>query len=310
MAGRSAILFWAMTGVSGLLAQAPPLTLQDALERARKVAQQYQSAVITAELAHEDRVQAKAALLPTVTWFNQYIYTQGNSTPSGVFVANNGVHDVQQPGDGPRRHLRAGQARRLPAGDRGGGGGASQGGDCVAGPGGDGGAGLLRIAGGADGNTRTPEQSLEEARQFVEITRKLESRRRGGAFRCGEGRDTAGAAGARRAGCAGGRGAQPHRIWSAVVYRLHPGVFGGGRSDDGAAAARTGASGGNGRPQQSGHPRGAGHGTAGAVRGGVGAGGLSSGVVVRLFFWDRRQSVRHLEPGSPNATWDRWRKAR
>ena len=76
-------------------AQTPPrlnLTLDDALTRARKVAQQYQSAVITAAIAHEDRVQAKAALLPTATWFNQYIYTQGNDTPSGVFVANDGVH--------------------------------------------------------------------------------------------------------------------------------------------------------------------------------------------------------------------------
>lgn len=68
------------------------LTLDDALARARQVAQQYQSAVTTADLAHEDRVQARDALLPTVNWFNQYIYTQGNGTPSGVFVANDGVH--------------------------------------------------------------------------------------------------------------------------------------------------------------------------------------------------------------------------
>ncbi len=68
------------------------LTLDDALSRARQVAQQYQTAVITAQLAHEDRVQAKAGLLPNVTWFNQYIYTQGNDTPTGTFVAANGVH--------------------------------------------------------------------------------------------------------------------------------------------------------------------------------------------------------------------------
>ncbi len=48
------------------------------LWRGRQVAQQYQSAVITAELAREDKVQAKAALLPTATWFSQYIYTQRN----------------------------------------------------------------------------------------------------------------------------------------------------------------------------------------------------------------------------------------
>ena len=80
-------------GVSALSGQTTlTLTLDDALARARQVAQQYQSAVITAELAREDQVQAKAALLPTVTWFNQYIYTQGNGTPSGIFVANDGVH--------------------------------------------------------------------------------------------------------------------------------------------------------------------------------------------------------------------------
>ena len=105
-----AMVVWGTMGVSILVGQAstsgqgPPapgtgtassglvLTLENALERARNVAEQYQSAVITAALAHEDRVQAKAALLPAVSWLNQYIYTQGNGTPSGVFVPNDGVH--------------------------------------------------------------------------------------------------------------------------------------------------------------------------------------------------------------------------
>src|SRR5205823_4369962 len=52
----------------------------------------FQSATVAAGLAREDRVQAKAALLPTLSYLNQYIYTQGNGTPSGVFVANDGVH--------------------------------------------------------------------------------------------------------------------------------------------------------------------------------------------------------------------------
>ena len=96
MAGRWVILALAAMSAPGLFGQARAaglkLTLDEALARARKVAQQYQSAVITAELAHEDRVQAKAGLLPSVNWFNQYIYTQGNSTPTGIFVASNGVH--------------------------------------------------------------------------------------------------------------------------------------------------------------------------------------------------------------------------
>ncbi len=68
------------------------ISLQDALERARANSPQFQSANISALLAKEDRIQGKAGLLPTVNYFNQYIYTQGNGTPSGIFVANDGVH--------------------------------------------------------------------------------------------------------------------------------------------------------------------------------------------------------------------------
>jgi outer membrane protein TolC len=73
---------------------APPLTitLQDALARARQYGTLIQSANINALLAKEDRAQAKAATLPTVSALNQFIYTEGNGTPSGVFVANDGVH--------------------------------------------------------------------------------------------------------------------------------------------------------------------------------------------------------------------------
>jgi outer membrane protein TolC len=68
------------------------ITLQDALQRAERYGAQIQSAEIAAKLAHEDKVQAKAGALPTVTGVNQFIYTEGNGTPSGVFVANDGVH--------------------------------------------------------------------------------------------------------------------------------------------------------------------------------------------------------------------------
>src|SRR5437763_1433133 len=68
------------------------VTLQEAMELARINSPQLASANITALLAHEDRVQAKAALLPNANWFNQFIYTQPNGTPSGVFIANDGPH--------------------------------------------------------------------------------------------------------------------------------------------------------------------------------------------------------------------------
>jgi outer membrane protein TolC len=63
-----------------------------ALSLARAYNQQFLTAGIAAQLAHEDRVQAKAAFFPTLNAFNQYIYTQGNGTPSGIFVSNDGVH--------------------------------------------------------------------------------------------------------------------------------------------------------------------------------------------------------------------------
>jgi outer membrane protein TolC len=68
------------------------LTLKDALRRARDYSQQFIQAGTAAALAREDRVQAKAAFFPSAGAFDQYIYTQGNGTPSGVFVANDGVH--------------------------------------------------------------------------------------------------------------------------------------------------------------------------------------------------------------------------
>ena len=80
-----------------VFAQAPPgavtVTLHNAMERARQYGTQIQSASLTAALAKEDSVQARAARLPSASILNQAIYTQGNGTPSGVFIANNGVHE-------------------------------------------------------------------------------------------------------------------------------------------------------------------------------------------------------------------------
>jgi outer membrane protein TolC len=92
-------LFWILT--ANICAQGPPATgnqggltidLRNALERARENSPQLQSAALSVELAREDRSQARASFLPSLNSFNQYIYTQGNGTPSGVFVASDGVH--------------------------------------------------------------------------------------------------------------------------------------------------------------------------------------------------------------------------
>src|ERR1044071_8585974 len=78
-------------GAAGF-AQPLRLTLPEALERARTYSPQVLSANLAALIGHEDTVQARAALLPSVTTFNQYIYTQPNGLPSGVFVSNDGPH--------------------------------------------------------------------------------------------------------------------------------------------------------------------------------------------------------------------------
>jgi outer membrane protein TolC len=70
----------------------PAIKLAEALTRAGQYAGQIQSANLAVLQAHEDAVQARAARLPSLSALNQFIYTEGNGTPSGVYVANDGVH--------------------------------------------------------------------------------------------------------------------------------------------------------------------------------------------------------------------------
>ena len=87
--------------------QSAPLTitLQDALQRARQNDPQYRSVITDLGVAREDRVQARAGLLPNVSYNNSFIYTQGTGPlpvscqtstagcPTSRFIANNGVHE-------------------------------------------------------------------------------------------------------------------------------------------------------------------------------------------------------------------------
>ena len=68
------------------------LTLEDALARARKNSTQFQAAQTDAAIAHQDRYQAGAALLPSVTYNNQALYTQ-LSNNNVRFIANNAAHE-------------------------------------------------------------------------------------------------------------------------------------------------------------------------------------------------------------------------
>ncbi len=75
------------------------LTLQDALERARKNNPEYRSALTEFGVAKEDRVQSRAALLPNVIYNAGFLYTEGNGTPAARFIANNGVHEYISQGN-------------------------------------------------------------------------------------------------------------------------------------------------------------------------------------------------------------------
>ena len=81
---------------------APPLTLtfQDALTRAKANAVDFLQARTEAGIAREERVQARAALLPAVNYNNEAIYTQPRNSEAGlVFIANNSVHEYVSQGN-------------------------------------------------------------------------------------------------------------------------------------------------------------------------------------------------------------------
>jgi outer membrane protein TolC len=75
------------------------LTLQDALERAKKNNPEYRAALTEFGVAKEDRVQSRAALLPSVNYNGAFLYTEGNGTGASRFVANNGVHEYISQGN-------------------------------------------------------------------------------------------------------------------------------------------------------------------------------------------------------------------
>jgi outer membrane protein TolC len=71
------------------------ITLKDALERAKQNDQQFLAATADADVAHDDRVQARASLLPAFSYSLQYLGnspTPGNVAPNGRFVSLDGVN--------------------------------------------------------------------------------------------------------------------------------------------------------------------------------------------------------------------------
>jgi outer membrane protein TolC len=100
-----------LTAMSGFAQQANPvaavdssaapltLTLQDALARARANEPQYRAALTDYGMARQNAVQARAGLLPSVSYNGQFLYTQGNGTSSGRYVGANGVHEYISEGN-------------------------------------------------------------------------------------------------------------------------------------------------------------------------------------------------------------------
>lgn len=162
--------------ISPIRAQQAVLTidLKDALERARLNSPQFQSSSLEVEIAHLDRFMARTAFFPTANYVNQYIYTQGNGTASGVFIANDGVHVynsqaiVHQDIISPTRlaaYRRSIAAEAVAAARR----------DVVL-------RGIVSTVFQnyygiviAERHFSNAQQSLNEAQQFMEITEKLES---------------------------------------------------------------------------------------------------------------------------------------
>ena len=73
------------------------ITLADALERAEKNDPQYSTAVTDAKIAKEDRVQMRAAGLPSLSLQTATLLDQGNGKiAAGRFVTQDGVHVYRQ----------------------------------------------------------------------------------------------------------------------------------------------------------------------------------------------------------------------
>jgi outer membrane protein len=106
----------AVQGISGTAAQTtnqdgsqagPAITLDQALSLARTNEPSFAAAVATSKSTQLDRSIARSALLPSVVYHNQYLYTQPNGAVNQVgagaqaapkFIANNAVHEYVSQG--------------------------------------------------------------------------------------------------------------------------------------------------------------------------------------------------------------------
>jgi len=67
--------------------------------RARNNTPEYRAALTQAGVARQQATQARAGLLPNVNYNSEFVYTQGNGTATGRFIASNGVHEYLNQAD-------------------------------------------------------------------------------------------------------------------------------------------------------------------------------------------------------------------
>jgi outer membrane protein TolC len=79
--------------------QTAEISLGKAIELARANSAVYNAALTEAGSAREDRTQARDALLPQVSYNNQYLYTQANELGQVRFIANNAIHEYLSQGN-------------------------------------------------------------------------------------------------------------------------------------------------------------------------------------------------------------------
>lgn len=99
----------ALPAQTGDAAASPRLTLDDAIRRAQANEPAFAVASAEQRAAELERKDAKAALLPSASYHNQFLFTQSNqshaaTTQGGVsqslpvFIANNAVHEYYSQG--------------------------------------------------------------------------------------------------------------------------------------------------------------------------------------------------------------------
>jgi outer membrane protein TolC len=75
------------------------ITLQDAIARAKINSPEFHAALTERGIAEQEKVQTRSALLPSVNYNSQFIYTQPTFDNNPRFIANNGVHEYLAQGN-------------------------------------------------------------------------------------------------------------------------------------------------------------------------------------------------------------------